>query len=393
MRILFITQNKVRQGTYWRAYQLGRQLAGRGHQVTLLATGESSRFKIKISQNSGLEIVETPDLGKGFLRGYDLWNTFSRISWLRGREYDLVHGFESRPTVIYPALTANRSNTPLILDWADWFGSGGSVEERKNPLTRAILRPIETYYENHFRTQANGNTVICTALQKKAISLDIDPECILLLPNGSDVERLNPIPISEARQQTNYGKHDFVIGYVGTIFGRDAQLMAEVFDRISAEIPEAHLLIVGYCPENIRSMVREPNKVTQTGQIADTELGQTLSASDVFWLPLNDTNANRGRFPLKLTDYLALGRPIVASAVGDIPNVFSEASIGVICEPDAEAFCRSTLELYHNPGLRSSMGENARSLGETTYSWYRLSLALEDFYRIITQKFKRNQLS
>lgn len=387
MKILYITQNQVGQGTYWRAYHLGRQLALRGYQMTLLASSEKNRFEIMVRQDSGLEIIETPDLGKGRLRGYDLWNTFRRSIWLRGREFDLVHGFESRPTVIYPALFAKQTNrAPLILDWADWFGSGGSVEERQYPLIRTALRPIETFYENHFRTQVNGNTIICTTLQDRAIALGIEPKKILLLPNGSDIDRLHPMPIAQARQGTKFSEQDFVIGYVGTIFGRDAKLMADTFNLISAQLPNAHLLIVGYCPENIQSMVREPNKVIQTGKISDSDLGPILSGSDIFWLPLSDTNANRGRFPLKLTDYLALGRPIIASAVGDIPDVFSKATIGLLCEPDPEAFYRATLELYQNPNLRLIMGENARRLAETTYSWYRISIALEDFYRIITQK-------
>lgn len=387
MKILFLTLNQINQGTYWRAYHLGRQLVARGHEVTLLTTSASNQYSFSETTISGLKIVETPDLWAGKLRGYDLWNTYRRLNWLQGRNYDLVHGFESRPAVVYPARMAARQNhAPLILDWADWFGRGGSVEERQNPWIRSILRPIETYYENNFRTQVDGNTVICTTLREKALALSIEPEKILLLPNGSDVERLTPIPVAQARQQSNYRQDDFVIGYVGTIFGRDAQLLAEAFDQVSANLPTARLLIVGYCPVNLQDMVREPAKVFQTGAIPDEDLGPILSTSDVFWLPLNDTNANRGRFPLKLTDYLALRRPIIASAVGDVPIVFSQANIGFLTKPDPIEFCDRTLELFHNPALREVMGENARQLGETHYNWAQLSKILEDFYLIITQK-------
>ena len=130
MRILFITLNIVQQGTYWRTYHLGKQLVKRGHQVTLLATGKTNRVKFNVTQAEGMELVESPDLWQGIFRsGYDPWNTLRRLLWLRGRKYDLVHGFEARPTVIYPARVAASSNqAPLVLDWADWFGRGGSVE-------------------------------------------------------------------------------------------------------------------------------------------------------------------------------------------------------------------------------------------------------------------------
>ena len=129
MKILLVTLNQVQQGTYWRAYHLGQNLARRGHQVTLVATGRNNRFNISVTYADGMELVETPDLWHGKLRGYELWNTLRRIIWLRGRNYDIVHGFEARPTVIYPARMVARNNkTPLILDWADCFGLGGSVE-------------------------------------------------------------------------------------------------------------------------------------------------------------------------------------------------------------------------------------------------------------------------
>lgn len=48
-----------------------------------------------------------------------------------------------------------------------------------------------------------------------------------------------------------------------------------------------------------------------------------MSASDIFLLPYPDTLYNWGRWPSKISDYLAIGRPIITNPVGDIRNLFT----------------------------------------------------------------------
>lgn len=385
MKILLITLNLVHQGTYWRAYHLGKQLARRGHQVTLLATGKSNRVKFKVTRVAGVELVESPDLWQGMLRsGYDPWNTICRIGWLRGREYDLVHGFEARPTVIYPALAiTNQQKIPLIIDWADWFGRGGSVEERTNPVLRTLLRPIETYFEEHFRPSADGNTVINSTLYERAINLGISPERLLLLSNGADTERITPMSITEARARRGQPQDSQIIGYVGTIFKRDAEFMAAAFDQLQTHAPGTRLLVMGRCPIDIRVLVKKPELVEMTGIIEEPQLTELMAGCDLFWLPLTDSAANRGRLPLKYADYLAAGRPIIATAVGEISQVFKQGEVGLLTRPDPESFTLATVELLHSADQMLAMGIAARKMAERYFDWAKLTDELIGFYQKI----------
>ena len=356
MNILLVCFNPVGRGTYWRAYHLARCLSQSDHEVTLMVTSPGRRWGTRVEQREGMLQIETPDLFSGSMRaGYDPWNTLNRLAWLSGRKYDLVHAFESRPGVIYPSLFASRKS-PLFIDWADWFGRGGSVEERKNPLVRAGLRPIETYYEEHFRRRAAGHTVISSTLQARAVSLGIPADKILLLPNGVDVERFPELSIEAARRKVGLPAKGFFIGYVGSIFQKDAELMAAAFDRVCALIPDAYLLIAGYCPINIKAMVSQPAAVIQTGSLEDAELGDYLSACDIFWLPLSDILANRGRSPIKQMDYLAVGRPLVATDVGDILGIIKDGSAGVLTQPDPGSIAAATEMLFQQPAKRIEMG-------------------------------------
>jgi hypothetical protein len=81
MRILFITLNIIQQGSYWRAYHFSRQLAVRGHEVTLVATSPQNKIQFTLSQEAGFELVQSPDLFTGMLRsGYAPWNTLRRMA-------------------------------------------------------------------------------------------------------------------------------------------------------------------------------------------------------------------------------------------------------------------------------------------------------------------------
>jgi glycosyltransferase involved in cell wall biosynthesis len=312
--------------------------------------------------------------------GWDPYNIWARTRWGRDQQFDLVHAFESRPAVIYPALAWQRRGAKLVMDWCDWFGKGGSVEERPNPLVRATLRPIETYYEEHFRARAQGTTVINSVLRQRALDLGVPQHTIFYLPNGSDVDVLKPVPQAEARRQLGWPLDVPIVGYIGAIFKRDAQLMADAFNIIQRQIPNARLLLAGYCNIRIERLVLAPQAIIRTGHLDYEQISLYLSAADVCWLPLCNSGANRGRQPLKLNDYLAVGKAIVATAVGDVPALVQRGKFGVICRDEPGMLAAGVMELLHDPQRREELGQRGRQLAETEFRWDQISDQLGDFY-------------
>lgn len=372
------------KGTYWRALHLARSLARRGHKLAVLATSRDRRFRFDTRPDvqPGVTLVEAPDMLWGSLRfGWDPWNVVSRIGWARGRQFDLVHAFESRPTSIIPALYwQHRRNVPLVLDWCDWFGRGGAVEERPSRLVRTVLRPVETFFEERFRTWADGTTVINTFLRRRAIELGVAPDSILLLPNGSDVNGLHPIPKMEARQALGWPQDVLIIGYIGAIFHRDAELMAQAFDRIHQVESRARLLLMGYCNVAVEELVVAPDAVWRTGRVRYDEINRYLAACDVCWLPLRDSGANRGRYPLKANDYMAVGRPVVATAVGDVADLIDRGQFGLLASDDPADLADRVLTLLRDPTRAEAMGQRARQLAEDELAWDKIGATLAQFY-------------
>jgi glycosyltransferase involved in cell wall biosynthesis len=388
LRILMITFNPVGRGTFYRALHFARHLVQRGHTVTLLAMSPQERWRFRTRNMDGVTLVETPDLLWGKLRsGWDPYDTLARIGWLRGRDFDLVHAFEARPIVIIPSLYMQRwQSIPLVLDWCDWFGAGGSVEERPNWLLRTPLRPVETFFEESFRTWADGTTVINSVLRQRAIDLGVPPETILLLPDGCDVQRLQVLDRDEARRALGLPLDRPLIGYIGAIFQRDAQLMARAFDLVQETRPRAMLAVIGYCNRDVAVLVADPGAVIRTGFISYEDMNCYLAACDLCWLPLRDTGANRGRWPLKLNEYMAAGRPVVATALGDVATLLREHEIGLLAQDQPENLAEATVQLMGDPSLRDRLGRNARRVAEEVFDWALLTERLESFYDKVLNK-------
>lgn len=381
MKILMIVFNQVNRGTYFRAYSLAKELAACHHEITLMATSVSEKFRVKTYKVENVNIIETPDLTSGpFRSGWDLWNILQRLKWVDRKRFDLVQIFETRPTVIYPALKLYKQDIPIFMDWADWFGKGGSVEERKNPFVRTVLRSIETYYEEHFRSLARGTSVISRALYKRAIELGIPEDRLIILPNGANLKDFFPIDKKVARENMGIMESDIVIGYMGAIFFQDAQFMVNSFNLVQQRFPAAKLLITGYCPFDFSKLIADSDSIIQTGNTSPDLLNMALNCCDVLWLPFKDSQANRGRLPLKATDYLAAGKPIVSTDVGDLRETLLNGRFGAVVPDEPDLFADATIELINDVDKRNTLGEEARQYALEYLQWSKAAQSLNEFY-------------
>lgn len=380
IRLLMLLHNSVGKGTYWRALGFGRELARCGYNVTLMAAVPRQRKAFTEHRVAGVNVVETPDLLRG--SGYDLGGMLRRIGWLRKRSFDLVHAFETRPANIGPVLyLQRRDGVPVVQDWCDWFGRGGSVEERPNPLLRTLLRPIETFFEEAFRPAADGITVINSVLGQKAVALGVDEERILILPNGANVSEIYPQERSEVRQRLGLAPAAPLIAYTGAIFPRDARLMAAAFDLIHAARPEARLLLVGYCNIAVEALVNAPQAVIRTGPITYRQLADYVAACDLGWLPLCNSGANRGRFPMKLNDFMAAGRAVVVTNVADLAKVVQEKGLGWVTADNPQALAQTVLDSLADEATRLKIEQKSRQVAETDFAWPVVSARLHHFYQ------------
>jgi glycosyltransferase involved in cell wall biosynthesis len=157
--------------------------------------------------------------------------------------------------------------------------------------------------------------------------------------------------------------------------------MASAFDRIHQAQPDARLLLIGYCNVAVEELVRDPSAVIRTGPVDYRILNHYLVASDLCWLPLCDSGANRGRSPLKLNDYLAAGRAIVATDVGVAGELLRRDSVGRLAADDPGPLAEAVLDMLNDNSERERLARHARQVAEEKLSWSLVAGRLERFYR------------
>lgn len=378
-QILMLSYNRIGRGTYWRAWGFAKELVKRNYQVTLLVVSDSRRNGFHEIKREGISVIETPDLFPK--TGYDPWDVANRIKWVIPRQFDVIHSFETRPVNLFPALIAHWQKKGIwITDWCDWFGRGGSVEQRP-AYVRMVLSPLETFFENAFRKLPKGTTVINRILRQRAEQLGVRPDSILMLPNGANVNEIRPLDKILVRTSLGLPIQVPIIAYTGAMFSSDAQLMVESFNRLQKQIPSTKLLIIGYNNLNIKSLVTDSDAVITTGPVSYEMLAQYVAASDLGWLPLKNTGANQGRFPMKVHDFLSAGRPLVVTNVGDLGDFVKQESVGWVADDTPESITQVTCQALSNSEKRQQLGHHARIVAETKYAWPNVTNKLELFYK------------
>jgi len=387
LRILLVTHHRTFKalGRAWRVGNVARSLAQAGHAVTVLCTADTARRGVRESEVDGFHLVETPDLLWGRQRsGWDPWNAWTRARWLRGRQFDIVHAFETRPSVIHPLLGwLRRHPAPLVLDWCDWWGRGGLIEENRPAWYRLLFGGIETHYEENYRARADATTVIARGLAGRAAGLGVPADSIFWLPNGCWPDDLRPVDSRLHRAALGLPADDFLAGFNALDVTVGFDLVLAGFARAAAQNPRLTLVLTGRLPPAQLARIEAAqlgDRVRSLGFVPAADYPKVLGSIDAFLLPFIDRPANHGRWPGRINDYLCVGRPVITQPVGEMKILLEREPIGRLCAATPDAVAAALLELQSRPELGAAFGRRARELAESTLSWRALGPTLEAAY-------------
>jgi len=93
-----------------------------------------------------------------------------------------------------------------------------------------------------------------------------------------------------------------------------------------------------------------------------------IAAAHVVLVPQRDTPSSRAQFPMKLTDAMAMAKPIVTTRVGDIPEVLEGAAYLAEASSPGD-LARALEEAFGDPEEARRRGEEARRRCEARYSY------------------------
>jgi len=179
-----------------------------------------------------------------------------------------------------------------------------------------------------------------------------------------------------------------VVGYAGHLYPWKG---VDVLIRAIAQTTDVTGLIVGGHPgegdlasvEQLAKDLGVSQRMTFTGQLPPADVARRLAAASILALP-NSSSAISARYtsPLKLFEYLAIGRPIVASDLPSIREVLTAGTAVLVAADDPAAWASAFVALAADPARAASLAAAARRLAPD-YSWGARAARIEDAMRMV----------
>lgn len=218
---------------------------------------------------------------------------------------------------------------------------------------------------------------------------NIEDGKLVVLPCAADVDafghNLNAESVRRGLRLTN----EPVVIWVGGFYPwHDLDLLLNSFTLVLQRHPSAKLVLVGdgQTRPSVERMIQKnglQQSVILTGAIAHIDVPDMVSIADVAVVPSASVPASRGGTgtPLKLFEYMAAGKAIVATALNEAVEVIQDGQNGLLVEAgDVNGFAESMLTLLNNPAERVRLGQNARQQAIELYSWEKYTRRLEEIY-------------
>jgi glycosyltransferase involved in cell wall biosynthesis len=205
---------------------------------------------------------------------------------------------------------------------------------------------------------------------------------LITAPDGVDLSRYTPLlSVSQARQRLRESGWElppgFIAGYTGHLYrGRGAELIVS----LAAAVPEVHFLIVGGDGEQCRQLEQQfasqaVDNYTLTGLVAPQQVPLFQMASDALLMPYQaqvaaSSGGDIARYlsPMKLFEYLASARPILASDLPVLREILNADNAVLLPMQDVSAWANALQELMQNPEQWRRLAEAARRTAEQ-HSW------------------------
>jgi glycosyltransferase involved in cell wall biosynthesis len=337
---------------YWAA-RISGELERAGHEVTLVCKRGSESRVMDRARDAGARRIETLSFAGG-LKPIDDAADLRRITgWLKTRDVVHVHrGKEHWLAAL--AVRASGRRPPLV-------------------RTRHIVQPIRSHALNRwlYRDATDLVVTVTEAIRRQYLAAELaPPERVVALPGGVDAERFDPETDGSAFR-SSFGL-EMDIPLVGIVSGlrvmKGHTVAIEAAARLAAEGRRFRMVLIGEgaMEPAVRRAVaaaRIDERITLMGFTRD--LPAAMAAFDVALYPaLESDGMSRVIF-----EYLAMGRAVVASRVGVVPEVLAHG-VNALLVPagEAEPLARAVGRLLDEASLRAKLGAAAAELARARLS-------------------------
>lgn len=288
--------------------------------------------------------------------------------WADVIHFQKCHHYASIPTVLASYITSK----PLHYDWDDWEEKIWYESCGRRLHSRFIGISFKAL-ERWLPVLADSVSCSSNYLKNLAHKFGVKKEDIFDSPVGADLEKFRPdLDGSWVKEKYNI-KGDLVL-YIGQLHGAQyVDLFIKAANIVLHKKPDVKFMIVGegVLEHKLKKLTYDlgiEDNIIFTGSIPHNDIPFYIAASCVCVAPFRDTEVTRCKSPLKVVEYLASGKSIVASNVGEVRKMIG--GVGVLVESgNYYALAEGILRLLKDKTLRENLAKFARWRAENRYNW------------------------
>ncbi len=331
----------------------------------------------------GIDMVRL-DAGPGYDSRDVPWDAYlNDYAWMAARVAEdrkpaLIHagsGYRGFDTALVGLALTRRLGVPLIYDVRSFLEHTWTDD-----MSVAETAPhYDARYATEVRCMQEADFVLTigNAMREDLISRGIPQEKIGVVPNAVDMAVFTPRdPDPELLEHYGLAGRSGVIGYISNLGAREGiGTLVEAVARLRGDGRDVAGLVVGDGPElkHLESLAEElgvADAITFTGQVPHDQIADHYALIDVFVVPRKDDFAARLVTPLKPFEAMAMGLPVVASALPGLLEIVEPGERGLSFEPEnADDLARVVTSLLDAPELAARLAANGRSWVERERTW------------------------
>jgi len=249
--------------------------------------------------------------------------------------------------------------------------------------------PKRRFFYRRFINQNFKVITISQGLKDEFVKFGFKPNNILVAHDGVDLEEFDMgLSKEEARKKLGLPQNKILLGYVGQFKTMGMEKGIDLAFEALRRLPENIVLVlVGGEEKDIKfykDLSRDKNldqRIIFIGRVRHDLIPTYLRSFDILIMPF--PNIRHYAFymsPLKLFEYMASRRPIVATDLPSIREVLNEESSVLVKSDDSQAFAEGAKKILDNPRLAGKISEKAFE-DVKNYTWQKRAEKIVEFIK------------
>ena len=299
-------------------------------------------------------------------------------SHFKGLRPDIVHTHRYKENIL-ASVAARFASVPVAIQ---------TVHGLQERLPRWRQLRMDAYASmNRAVARWTGESIIAVSAEIADVMKRALPRNhVVYVPNGIDTAKVKPSANAAIkRQELGLPAEAIVIGTVCRLVPvKRMEFLLEAFARLRAELPHVllRLVIVGDGPRRstLEAQAKRLKIDQQTLFVGERQdVYDLINSFDIYAL----SSLHEG-IPMALLEAMVLGRPVVATRVGGIPEVLSDAEAKLVSVEDVAAFKEALKDLVMSPQLRTRLGNACRERVGRAHDNKNSALRVRELYRNLT---------